>query len=244
MQQIPAEISPLSALARTIQLTAGTIYEEPLDMQTAAAAWVGEVSARPDTATPTLGYFRVECAELYAMPKASQTLIDSTNIDVIGRLNGKVAEGFGVAEDIAFFTGNGVAKPRGLATYPTAAQADSVRPYGTMEHVLTGVSGAFPTPTTTVGAGDPLVDVVAALKPMYRPNAHWLMSRATAAVVRKLKDADGRWLWSDALAAGQPDRLLGYPVALAKACRRLPQDRSRSLSGTSSARTRSCVGSG
>lgn len=213
MQTIPAEISPLSAMAREIQLVAGTSYEEPIDRDRAAAAWVGENEARPDTATPKLGMFRVECGELYAMPKASQTLVDSTRIDVISWLSGKIAEAFGIAEDVAFHTGNGVAKPRGILTYPVAAQGDAVRPWGTIEFVATGASGAFPTPTTSVGAGDPLVDLVAALKPMYRPNASWLLNRATAAIVRKLKDADGRWIWSDSLAAGTPDRLLGYPVA-------------------------------
>lgn len=213
MQSIPAEISPLSSLSREIPLTSGTVYSEPTDRDVAGASWVGETDARPDTATPKLADLRIECGELYAMPKASQTLIDSARIDVIAWLTAKISEAFGVAEDIAFHTGNGIAKPRGLLTYPTAAQNDDVRPWGTIEFLSTGVSGAFPTPTTSVGAGDPLIDVVTALKPMYRPNATWLMSRATAGVVRKLKDADGRWLWADSLVAGTPDRLLGYPVA-------------------------------
>ncbi len=40
-----------------------------------------------------------------------------------------------------------------------------------------------------------------------------MLSRASAGVVRKLKDADGRWLWADSLVTGTPHRLLGYPVA-------------------------------
>jgi len=31
-------------------------------------------------------------------------------------------------------------------------------------------------------------------------------------VIRKLKDNDGRFLWSDGLAAGEPARLMGYAV--------------------------------
>jgi HK97 family phage major capsid protein len=213
MQRIPAEVSPLSALARTIPLTSGTVYMEPVDREVLAASWVGETDARPDTATPKLADLRIECGELYAMPKASQTLIDSAGIDVIAWLTSKIQEGFGVAEDIAFFTGNGMVKPRGLLTYPTATTDDYSRSWGTIQYIKTGVDGAFPTPTTSVGAGDPLVDLVTALKPMYRPNARFLMSRETAGVVRKLKDADGRWLWADSLSADQPDRLLGYPVA-------------------------------
>jgi HK97 family phage major capsid protein len=33
-------------------------------------------------------------------------------------------------------------------------------------------------------------------------------------VVRKLKDADGRFLWADGLQAGEPARLLGYRVLI------------------------------
>jgi HK97 family phage major capsid protein len=213
MQRIPAEISPLSALARTIPLTSGTVYSEPVDRDLAAATWVGEQDTRTDTNTPKLADFRVECGELYAMPKASQTLIDSASIDVIGWLTGKIQEGFGVAEDIAFHTGNGVVKPRGILTYPVATTDDPTRPWGTIQYIKTGVDGAFPAPTTTVSPGDPLIDLVAALKPMYRVNARFLMSRSTGAACRKLKDSEGRFLWSEGLIAGQPDRLLGYPVA-------------------------------
>ena len=39
-----------------------------------------------------------------------------------------------------------------------------------------------------------------------------MMNRKTMAVVRKLKDADGQYLWQAGLAAGQPAMLLGRPV--------------------------------
>ena len=53
-----------------------------------------------------------------------------------------------------------------------------------------------------------------AVKAQYRANAIWTMNRKTAAVVRKLKDSDGRFLWADSLSAGQPPLLLGFPVVL------------------------------
>ena len=42
------------------------------------------------------------------------------------------------------------------------------------------------------------------------------MNSATAGAVRKLKDSEGRFLWSDSLVAGQPPTLLGYPVIIAE----------------------------
>ena len=42
------------------------------------------------------------------------------------------------------------------------------------------------------------------------------MSSKTAGIVRKLKDLDGRFLWSDGMTQGQPARLMGYPVLVAE----------------------------
>ena len=42
------------------------------------------------------------------------------------------------------------------------------------------------------------------------------MNSKTAGILRKLKDADGRFLWTDGLAAGTPAMLLGYRVVIAE----------------------------
>jgi HK97 family phage major capsid protein len=72
------------------------------------------------------------------------------------------------------------------------------------------VSGGF---AAAPNGGDALLDALYGLKAEYRANAMWGMNRATTAVVRKLKDSDGTYLWSPGIAAGQPASLLGYPVA-------------------------------
>ncbi len=59
-------------------------------------------------------------------------------------------------------------------------------------------------------SGNALIDLVYALGAEYRAGASFVMNSKTAGAVRKLKDADGRFLWSDGLAAGEPARLLGY----------------------------------
>ena len=40
------------------------------------------------------------------------------------------------------------------------------------------------------------------------------MNSKTAGAVRKMKDVDGRFMWSDGLAAAEPARLMGYPVVI------------------------------
>lgn len=214
MTKVMAEISPIYRLARKIPMSTGDAFEEPIDRESAAASWVGETAARPETGTPQLGVFRADLHEIYAMPKATQKLLDVASINPLTWLTDKVGDAFAVKEGTAFHTGDGIAKPRGILSYPTATTTDASRAWGTFQHIATGASGAFPTSSTSVNPADVLVDVTMALKPQYRQGAAWLMNRLTAGAVRKLKDADGRHVWVDSLVQGQPSMLLGYPVEI------------------------------
>lgn len=216
MTRIMAEISPVYRLARKVTMDHGTAFEEVVDPDAAQASWVGESQSRPKTDPGALRKFRVELSEIYAMPSVSQTLLDQSSINLFNWLQDKVGEAFGAKESLAFHTGDGISKPRGFLTYPTVATGDKTRAWGKFEHVVSGASGGFPAATTSVNPADALVDLVAALKPQYRADAVWLMNRATAAVVRKIKDAEGRHVWVDSLIIGQPDVLLGYPVEISE----------------------------
>lgn len=213
--KVMQEVSPLYRMARVITLDAGNdSFEEPIDRETADASWTGEQSSRTETTTPQLGMFLVQLNEIYAMPKVTQKLVDLASFDVMGWLQTKVGESFGTKESDAFHNGDGVARPRGVLTYNIATTADATRPWGTIQYIPTGASGAFASASATVSPADALIDMITAMKPQYRAGARWLMNRNTAAVVRKFKDADGRYVWSDSLISGQPSTLLGYPVEI------------------------------
>ena len=84
LSKVMAEISPLYSLARVIPLDPGfDSFEEPIDSEQAEAAWVGEQSSRPETDTQDLKLFYVPVHEIYAMPKATQKLIDTSSIDIL-----------------------------------------------------------------------------------------------------------------------------------------------------------------
>jgi len=173
------------------------------------AGWITEASTVSDTATPSIDPISIPLHELNATPKASQRLLDDTAFDVEMWLAERIATRFARAENAAFVTGDGVDKPRGFLNHPTAAN-DSWS-WGTIGTLETGTAGAFGSE-----GGDRLIDLVYALGAGYRANASFVMNSATAGEVRKLKDADGRYLWAEGLDAGQPARLLGYPVAIAE----------------------------
>jgi len=198
-------ISPMRQLAR-VETIVSDAFEEIADTGSAGAAWAAESEARGDTASPTLHKLSVPVHEISAMPKVTQRLLDDSSFDLAAWLTGNIARSFSKLEGAAFVSGDGVGKPRGLLTYATADAADDLREWGTLQTVPSGAAAAI--------VEDSLLDVVYSLRPEYRAGASWLMSRQTAAAVRKLKDSTGRFFWAESLAAGEPPRLLGFPVAL------------------------------
>lgn len=206
------ETSPMRQVASVV--TIGTDALEGFnDLDEAGAEWVGERAARPDTGTPTLGKYSIPVHEIAAQPKATQKLLDDSAFDIEAWLAGKVADKFARAENLAFVNGDGIEKPRGLLTYNTAATADASRPWGTFEHINTGANGGW---GTAPNGSDKLIDLVFAVKANFRNNAAWMMSRATVAGVRKLKDGDGTYLWQPNFEARQGGLLLGYPIVEAE----------------------------
>ena len=201
------ETTPMRQLANIIE-TSTDALEMIVDKNEAVANWVGETESRAETATPDIARVRIPVHELHAQPKATQKLLDDASINVEQWLSEKVAAKFARTEATAFVSGNGVAQPRGFLDYPTASTGDDTRSWGTLQYVASGAAGAF----ASSDPGDVLFDLIAALKPAYRPGAAWLMNTATASTIRKFKTADGAYIWQTGLQAGQPATLLGFPV--------------------------------
>ena len=192
----------------TVQTISTNDIEGLIDNDDATAGWVSELGTRSDSATPTVAKYRIEAHEMYAMPKASQRMLDDAATDVEAWLAAKTADKFGRVEGLAFWQGTGVGQPRGLASYTTAATADETRTWGQFEHIKSGANGAFHTTKA-----DPLQEIIGAFKGQYLQNATWCMRRELRTDIRKMKEATSdRYLWEPSLQAGIPDRLLGYPV--------------------------------
>lgn len=198
----------LRAVANVVTVESAS-YEVLVDMGDIASGWATE-SAVTETGTPTVERVVIPVHELSAMPKASQRLLDDAAFDVEAWLSGRIAEKFARAEASAFVNGDGIDKPKGLLSYPTAPNhAATATQIGLIN---SGVEGDF----DGDNPGSALIDLVYALGAEYRANASFLMNSKTAAAVRKMRDADGRFLWTDSLAAGQPAQLLGYPVVISE----------------------------
>lgn len=197
----------LRALANVVQVEA-TSFDVLIDRSEVGSGWATEAGATVETGTPTIERISITLHELSAMPKASQRLLDDSAFDVEGWLAGKIATRFIRAEAAAFINGDGVDKPKGILL-PTKV-ADASWTWGSLGYIPTGAAADF----ATSNASDCIVNLVYALGADYRANGAFIMNSKTAGAVRKMKDADGRFMWGDSLQAGEPARLMGYPVLI------------------------------
>ncbi len=195
----------IRSIASVVNVEANS-FDVLIDHTDVGAGWADETSATSETATPTIDRISIALHELSALPKASQRLLDDSAFDVEGWLAGRIADKFARAEASAFISGDGVDKPKGILDH-TAVDND-VWAWGNLGYVPTGIDGGVD--------ADAIVDVVYALGAQYRVNGTFVINSKTAGLIRKLKDSDGRFLWSDGLAAGEPARLMGYPVLIAE----------------------------
>lgn len=206
------DMSPIRRWANVVT-TSTREYSKLVNRRGATSGWVGERQDRGTTDTPVLGMVTPPMGELFAQPEVTARLLEDSLFNLEAFLAENVSDEFAVQEGEAFATGDGDEKPRGFLTYTNVTTADETRAFGELQYVPSGVAAAL-TDGSNNGA-DKLIDMVTALRPGYRvgPNVGWMMNSTTAGVIRKLKDVDGRYLWQNALTVGQPDLLLGYPVA-------------------------------
>jgi HK97 family phage major capsid protein len=188
----------------------------PVDRDDAGYEWVGEQSTRNVTTTPQIGELEIPVHEISAMPKATQNILDDTAFDVEGWLDTKIADRFARAENTAFISGTGVAKPTGFLSQVQGSfvtTADATRAFGALQYKFTGSSGAFRTASATVSPADDLLDLIYSFNAGYRSKLRWTMNKTTLGAVRKFKDQNGNFIYDARLGAdGIIDSVLSYPV--------------------------------
>ncbi|POO51456.1 phage major capsid protein [Agrobacterium rosae] len=202
-------VSPMRALS-TVRQVSGAVLKKPFAPSGMATGWVSETAARPQTNTPQLSELTFPTMELYAMPAATQGLLDDSAVDIEAWIASEVDVAFAEQEGAAFISGDGVNKPKGLLAYDTVA--NSAWEWGKIGYVATGAAGAF----ASSGPLDVLIDTAYSLKAGHRQNGSFLMNRKTQSTLRRVKDTTGNYLWQPPASAGQAALLMGFPVAEAE----------------------------
>ncbi|MBL0371070.1 phage major capsid protein [Rhizobium sp. KVB221] len=202
-------VSPIRSLA-TVRQVSGHVLKKPFALAGLTTGWVAETGARTETTTPALAELSFETMELYAMPAATQGLLDDAAVDIESWIASEVDIAFAEQEGIAFVSGNGTSKPKGFLAYTNVANASWS--WGNIGYIATGSAGAFGSSAPC----DVLIDAAYALKAGHRQNATYVMNRTTQGAIRKFKDADGNYLWQPPGTPGQPASLMGFPVTEAE----------------------------
>jgi len=183
----------------------GAEYKKLVNLGGSTSGWVDEDDARPETVSPKLAAITPYMGEIYSNPAATQQMLDDVFFNAEQWLSDEVAVEFAEEENLAFLSGNGTKKPKGILAYTAVSTADATRAFGQLQYKETA--------SETAVTGDELIDLVYLLRSKYRNGAAWMMNSLSLASVRKLTDSvSGQYLWAPGLQAGQPSQLLGYAV--------------------------------
>lgn len=183
-------------LAGAASMGAPALAADPAD-----ADWTAEIATGNEDSTMSFGKRELHPRPLAKRIKVSnKLLLQSPRADSL--VQNRLAYKFGISQEKGFLTGTGANQPLGIFT----ASNNGI---STGRDVSTGNAATAPT-------FDGLISAKFGLKGQYWGKAEWLFHRDVLAVVAKLKDGEGQYLWRESVRAGEPDRLLNLPVMMSE----------------------------
>lgn len=177
-----------------------------LDTDIADSDWTSELATGSADSSMKFGRRELKPSPLAKRVKISNKLLQRSATPIAALVMQRLGYKFGVTEEKAFLTGNGVGKPLGLFT----ASNDGV---STARDVSSGANAFSATAgSASQTSADALISMKYSLKAQYQQRGEWLFHRDIMKIVAQLKDANGQYIFRESLRAGEPDTLLGRPV--------------------------------
>ncbi|MEV0126345.1 phage major capsid protein [Streptomyces sp. NPDC050703] len=195
--QLIAQAVERSAIMRGGASTFTTADANPIDFTVitgrSSASIVGETAEIPEsyptTAQRSMGGFKYGFASVVSYEFATDQVLD-----LVGFLVSDAGPAIGDAMGRHFLTGTGTGQPRGILTDASPATAS---------FALTDADNKV---------SDALIDLYHEVPSAYRTNAKYVVNDLRAAQMRKLKDANGQYLWQSGLTVGAPNMFNGKVV--------------------------------
>ena len=156
-----------------------------------AAAWVEEGGALT-FGDATFSQILLDAHKLHVAIKVTEELLYDNAFGLENYIIDQFGKALANAEEDAFLNGTGVGQPLGLFAKTGG---------GTTAETLTAALKA-----------DDILNLIYVLKRPYRKNASFIINDKNLAVIRKLKDNNGAYMWQPSYQAGEPDKILGYDV--------------------------------
>lgn len=160
---------------------------------TPAAAWIDEGEALT-FGDAKFDQINLDAHKLHVAVKVTEELLYDNVFNIETYILDKFARALANAEEDAFLNGDGIGKPLGIFAATGGGQV------------------AITTASATTITADEVINLIYSLKRPYRKNAAFITNDQTLAILRKLKDGNGAYIWQPSYQVGEPDSLLGYPV--------------------------------
>ncbi len=186
-------------IMRTLATKITTSGDHKINIATTkpAASWIEEGGAL-EFGDAKFEQKLLDAHKLHVAIKVTEELLYDNAFGLESFITDSFGKAIGNAEEDAFLNGDGVGKPMGIFDETNGGECVT-----TMDDV-----NSFGISLTT----DRLINLVYSLKRPYRKKAAFIMSDRYIAQIRKMKDENDQYIWQPSLTAGEPDKLLGYPV--------------------------------
>lgn len=205
--QLGGLYSAMRQLCDSRPINQGNSLKQPANLQGSTFGWTGELATRTETETDNIGMLEWHLMEAFALPKVTNILLQDAAFDVESWLTEGISREMAEGEGVAFISGSGTNQPRGLHSYTKVANGSWA--WGSIGFIASGVAATIT--DSTHNGYDAMIDMITGLHRRYLPGATFLMNRTTQAVIRKVKDLNGNYMWAPPVTAGQPSTILGYP---------------------------------
>jgi len=202
------EVNPLMREVSHATISAN-VYDQLFTDSHGASARSAESGTRNDTATANFQKTSVTLFDLYAYPKITNELINSSQFNIAAFIEQDTRQQFSEALGTEFVTGNGSTQSVGLLNSLSASgeSTSPELPWGSIQYITSG------SPEQITYAA--LLDLISTLPVRYKAagNCKFFMSTTAIEEVRGLLDSNNLPIWrQDFGIAGAPMVLLGYPV--------------------------------
>ncbi|MEU9654201.1 phage major capsid protein [Streptomyces sp. NPDC048110] len=207
------DMMPLRGLATVQRLTQAESLGVPTrDSDLDDADWTSEIGTGSQDDGLKFGKRELRPHPLAKRVKVSRTLLRKSTMGPEQIVRERMAYRHGTAQENGFMTGDGNQKPLGLFT-PGNADIGGITTARDLDVPTNGTG--FVHDATDGYAADALIDAKYMLKAQYHRRARWLFHRLVLAEVRKIKDANGQYIWKPGL-GDQSDTILEIPYILSE----------------------------
>lgn len=151
---------------------------------------------------PKFGRLNIPVDKLRTKTFLGRDFVSDTDFDILAFLERNGAENLGLVAQKAILIGTGVDEPLGIFVDPDLPAARDVS--GTTTDEISNTSA-------DIGSATKIMDLQYDLPPQYWVTAIWAMHQKEELNIRKLVDANGKFIWAAGF-ADRPNELLGFPV--------------------------------